>query len=104
MKGATLISIHPGGQVVWGREAPKGALVIARAERYRDARAIVTTRARHAYDGRRYLCPGVPEARSDAEAMRAAVMWRDWICSGHQAALTAIDPPYIAGETAGEVA
>ncbi|PWR17668.1 hypothetical protein [Zavarzinia aquatilis] len=97
-KPATLISVHPGGQVVWGRTPPAGALVIASAARYRDARTIVQVTARKAYDGKRYLCPGVPEAENEKTALAAAKGWRDWICQCHPAALTPIEPPYVQGE------
>lgn len=103
-KKPVLIAIHPSGQVVWGQTPPKGTLVIASASRYQAARTIVEVRARHAYDGKRYLCPGVPEADSGEAAMAAAIGWRDWICRGYPDDLTPIDPPYVAGAPAGGAA
>ncbi len=92
-KPATLISVHPGGQVVWGRTPPAGALVIASAALYRDARSAVQAAARHAKDGKRYFASGVPEAENERQAMAAVIAWRDWLCK--RDGLTSIDPPYV---------
>lgn len=92
-KAATLISVHPDGQVVWGRTPPAGALVIASAARYRDARAAVQAAARHGRHGRRYFASGVPEAENEQQAMAAVLAWRDWLCK--RDGLTPVDPTYV---------
>lgn len=100
MNRPVLIAVHPGGQVVWGVNAPTGTLVIARAERYREARRAVTVGSRHAYDRKRYLCPGVPEADNDKQAWAAVTAWRDWLCKSFPG-LSRIDPPYVVDPAAG---
>jgi hypothetical protein len=51
--------------------APKGAIDLACGSPRR-LRDIVSVNARHAYEGRTLLVPGVPEAPDDVEALAAA--------------------------------
>ena len=59
------------GVIGIGRRAPRGSLPLVSA-RGRNLRRIVEVVARHAYDGRTLLVPGIPEATSDVEALEAA--------------------------------
>ena len=56
------------GQIEFGEDIPEGAIKIGKG-----ALTIknVKTRARHAYDNKTLLVPGVPEAEDDIEALKA---------------------------------
>jgi|GEM_PF-6691321 len=58
--------------------APKGVLVFARHRDVTQLEQIVGVVARHGYDGRTLLVPGVPEAAGDDQALEALELWRDW--------------------------
>lgn len=64
------------GQVMIGDRVPKGAMELCRARspRLREAVEVV---ARHAYDGKTLLVPGIPEAEDDTQALRAADHFRE---------------------------
>lgn len=66
------------GQIEFGRRIPEGALPIARgpAKVLRQRMEVV---ARHAYDGKTLLVPGVPEAANQIEAVDALIAFRNWI-------------------------
>lgn len=59
-----------GGVIEFGRKTPKGAIQIARGKA-RKVREAVSALARHAYDGKTLLVPGIPEAASDDQAADA---------------------------------
>jgi len=44
--------------------------------------AAIEVRARHAYDGKTLLVPGIPEAANDADALAALEKWSDWAFPG----------------------
>lgn len=62
------------GQIRFGGRTPRGAILFAEATPEGECllRGIVSVLARHAYDGKTLLVPGVPEA-VDAEAALAAL-------------------------------
>lgn len=65
------------GVIEFGPDVPRGMLDLARGEEA-ELRELFSAKARHAYDGKTLLVPGVPEARSDEaalEAVQAFVLW-----------------------------
>jgi len=58
------------GEVFVARRVPKGAMEIVSGHGKRLKRVLLAE-ARHAYDGRTLLVPGVPEAESDLQAIHA---------------------------------
>lgn len=64
------------GTVDIQRSAVEGALVLARGPKARLERALFAL-ARHAYDGKTLLVPGVPEASNDEEALEATIRFQD---------------------------
>lgn len=70
------------GLIEFGDSVPKGALPIGSGD---DAfRANVEAKARHAYDGKRLLVPGVPEAATSADAVLALRLFIKWAIRGEQ--------------------
>lgn len=61
---------YRGGQIGLGVREPKGAITFASGSA-RKLRAIVSAVARHAYDGKTLLVPGIPEAENDDAALAA---------------------------------
>lgn len=59
-----------GGVIEFGPRVPGGALPVDRGTE-RSVRRRVEPLARHAYDGRTLLVPGIPEAESDVAAYEA---------------------------------
>jgi hypothetical protein len=69
--------------VVKGDRLLLGAQVICRSALGPKAlRARVSVKARHAYDGRTLLVPGIPEAADEVAALLAMKRWRDWAFPG----------------------
>lgn len=66
------------GQIEFGRKVPPGALPIAEAPA-KKLRREIDVAARHAYDGKTLLVPGVPEAKHGAAALKALMAFRNWI-------------------------
>lgn len=66
------------GEVSISRYAKRGTLKVLTGDGRR-IRPILLVVARHAYDGRTLLVPGVPEATSDVQAMEAVVAFRKQI-------------------------
>ena len=64
------IVCYRSGQVFVSRRVPKGALQIVTGHGRRLNR-VLSACARHAYDGKTLLVPGVPEADSDVQAVEA---------------------------------
>lgn len=64
------------GEILIGDLLPEGALELGRG-RGRKFRDVVEVLARHAYDGKTLLVPGIPEADNDAQALKAAEAFRD---------------------------
>lgn len=67
------------GLIGFGREIPKGALPILDSNGKPISRRRLDPLARHAYDGKSLLVPGVPEAEDDMTAMLAFERWVNWI-------------------------
>lgn len=67
------------GLIEFGGDLPDGAILIAQGHYlHRDnIKEIVNVRARHGWDGQ-LLVPGVPEAKSDDEALDALLTWQSW--------------------------
>lgn len=69
------------GVIHFGTKVPEGAIAIARGERQAVVDFIEVV-ARHAYDGKTLLVPGVPEAeetKGDAAKGDALEAWLTWI-------------------------
>lgn len=81
---------YASGEICFGRSLPEGALPIARgpAKALRQRMEVV---ARHAYDGKTLLVPGVPEAANQIEAVDALLRFREWIKPGCAAAGLTVD-------------
>ncbi|MFC5421447.1 hypothetical protein ACFPOB_17960 [Bosea eneae] len=59
-----------GGVIEFGRRIPEGALPVDQGSE-RSVRRRVEPLARHAYDGKTLLVPGIPEAEDDDAALAA---------------------------------
>jgi hypothetical protein len=59
-------------------ETPRGAQVFARHRSKQELYDLVKPKARLAPDGETLLVPGVHDVASEAAAMEALDMWRDW--------------------------
>lgn len=64
------IVCYRSGETFVSRRVPKGTMMIVTGHGRRLKR-ILGVWARHAYDGKRLLVPGVPEATTDLQAMEA---------------------------------
>ncbi len=69
---------YASGQIRFGERAPRGAIMFARGPSKR-LREFVEGRARHAYDGKTLLVPGVPEAPNQTAGCAALRRWCDWL-------------------------
>lgn len=69
------------GEVFISRYAPKGTLKIMKGD-CRRIRWVLIACARHAYDGSTLLVPGVPEAKTDVEAMQAVKAFEQFLLKG----------------------
>lgn len=58
------------GEIEFGRQTPKGAIMLARGPA-KPLKALIEPAARLAYDNSTLLVPGVPEADDDNAATRA---------------------------------
>lgn len=59
-------------------DIPEGALPIVAGEKKEVMDLIIAT-SRHAYDNKTFLVPGVPEAKSDNQALDALQQYIYWI-------------------------
>ena len=66
------------GRIDFGRTVPEGALLIAEAPA-KQLREVISATARHAYDGKTLIVPGVPEANSDNAKVDALLAYCRWI-------------------------
>lgn len=66
------------GQVEVLPHEPEGGISLMEGSAKR-LRRLLEVCARHAYDGKTLLVPGIPEAESDDEAFDAMVAFRDWL-------------------------
>lgn len=66
------------GKIELGRHAPDGAICFASGPA-KALHEIVGVLARHAYDGKTLLVPGIPEATSDDEAIEALSAFAKWV-------------------------
>ena len=70
------------GVIEFGAKVPDGALPLGRARSAAKLKEIVEVNARHAYDGKTLLVPGVPEAKGQGDAylnftyFREIITWR----------------------------
>ena len=64
------------GAIEISRRLPKGALKLGSAHGIRLKKA-VSVCARHSYDGHTLLVPGIPEADSDTQALKAVQLFRE---------------------------
>lgn len=67
------------GEIEFGPTFPDGTLPLAKSRSAKKLREIVEVNARHAYDGKALLVPGIPEADTDDAARAAWRYFRDLI-------------------------
>jgi len=80
--GETAIAYcYASGVIEVGPSKPDGAIVFARGATPALRRLIEAT-ARHAYDGKTYLVPGVPEADNQRQGVDALIRWVRWLRQG----------------------
>lgn len=70
--------VHRNGVIGFAQRQPRNALRIATAP-LRRLRSIVEVVARHAYDGKTLLVPGIPEAETEQQAFAAAHRFREQV-------------------------
>jgi hypothetical protein len=70
------------GIIRFSRRCPTGLLPLV-AGPDDEVRSQVSARARHAYDGKTLLVPGVPEADGEKAALAAVERWLDWAFPDH---------------------
>lgn len=78
MADASFIICWRSGEAEIVDRVPKGALNLAYGRRA-ELEGILGVVARHSYDGVTMLVPGVPEAETDAEALKAVKYFRGMI-------------------------
>ncbi len=66
------------GVIRFTRRLPRGTVPLLRGP-LRTLRNRIEPVARHAYDGKTLLVPGVPEAPNENAAMDALIRWADWL-------------------------
>jgi len=66
------------GRIGFGRSVPEGAIKVAQG-RAKQLRDLIGVTARHAYDGKTLLVPGIPEADTDEHAADALEQFINWI-------------------------
>ena len=81
------------GQIGFGRETPKGALPFAKG-RPRVLRPFVDAVARHAYDGKTLLVPGIPEAPNQTDAGEALERFIEWLATHPRGGITVFTRDY----------
>jgi hypothetical protein len=62
----------PGGCMVFAISGEDGP------EDHDEFKAMVSGKARHSYDGKTLLVPGVPEVENELEAVEAFYRWSEW--------------------------
>ena len=60
-------------------KVPDGMIAFFSAPRMKDCKDKVSATARHAYDGKTLLVPGVPEAVDDDHAIEALIIHTAWL-------------------------
>ena len=72
------------GIIDFGEALPEGRLPILKSKRLRTVKLILSARARHAYDGKTLLVPGIPEAGEDSDAALDALhKFRAWLAQSY---------------------
>jgi hypothetical protein len=66
------------GEILFGQRVPRGAIRIASGPA-KTLRKKVSAVARHAYDKRTLLVPGVVEAPNQMQGIKALVAFKNWI-------------------------
>lgn len=69
------------GDIHVGKRVPRGALPLRLRGPEDKVRSFVTRFARHAWDGKTMLVPGIPEAPNQGVALNALLRFCDWINS-----------------------
>ena len=73
------------GEIGIGEAAPVFPVAIVFATGDAEAlRKMVEVTSRHAYDGKTYLVPGIPEAANSVDGMDALLDWCDWLALGNR--------------------
>lgn len=70
-----------------GRRIPAGMMGLVEGPA-KKVRELMSATARHAYDGKTLLVPGIPEAPSDTAAYDALVKFCDWLKSRRESGVT----------------
>lgn len=69
---------YRGGDIHFGQQVPAGAIELMRGSD-NIVKGRVEVRARHAYDGKTLLVPGVPEAEDEFGAMQAVEQFKRFL-------------------------
>ena len=80
MTDVIFVNVGRDGVIVFehlpGLDLGRLTVASAPASKAKRLREVVTANARHAYDGVTLLVPGIPEAKSENEAVDAAIRFR----------------------------
>jgi hypothetical protein len=69
---------YRGGDIHFGEQVPAGAIELMRGSD-NIVKGRITVRARHAYDGKTLLVPGVPEAEDEFGAEQAVEQFKRFL-------------------------
>ena len=67
------------GTIEVGKTCPDGMLPFYRCPTKKECLEKASATARHAYDGKTLLVPGIPEAIDDEHALEALLLHRAWL-------------------------
>lgn len=70
---------YASGEIGFGTKLPSGALPIATGDNKTVLRDWIEGVARHAYDGKTLLVPGIPEAPDQSHALDALKRFTKWL-------------------------
>lgn len=77
-KKRTVAYCFASGDIEIGPDVVPGSLPLIAGEE-EAVRDLVSVRARHAYDGKTLLVPGIPEAQDQSEAFDAMCVFQEWL-------------------------
>lgn len=71
--------VYRSGLIGFADHIPRGTIPLLNQDGRSFTRDEIEGAARRSYDGKDLLVPGVPEAKTDQEAMRALKQWIEWL-------------------------
>lgn len=75
----TIAFVYRSGEIGFNERLPDGAIPITNSKYSNKLKKAVEANARHSYDGKTLLVPGVPEAKSESDALLSVDYFRDII-------------------------